>query len=116
MPNCVYWTVKSENIREIEFLGSSLSDIRAFPEDARSEAGQELLNVQYGGMPSDWKPMSSIGTGVFEIRIKCQSGAFRVIYITKIADAIYVLHAFQKKTQKTNQRDIDLAKKRLAAI
>lgn len=74
------------------------------------------MNIQYGGMPSDWKAMPSIGVGVFELRIRCTSGAYRVIYVTKFEDAIYVLHAFQKKTQKTNQRDIDLAKKRLAQI
>ena len=108
--------MENDQVKDIEFLGASLRDIRDFPDDARKIAGQELLNVQYGGNPSDWKPMPSIGAGVVEIRVKCQSGAFRIIYVAKFEDAIYVLHAFQKKTQKTSQQDIDLAKKRLKEL
>jgi phage-related protein len=68
--------------------------------------------VQHGGEPDNWKPMSTIGQGVREIRIRDENGAFRVIYIAKFADAVYVLHCFQKKTQKTSKADMDLAAKR----
>ncbi len=98
--------------KPIEFLGSALDDLRAFPISARREAGYQLDQVQRGFEPDDWKPMPIIGQGVREIRIRDASGAFRVIYVAKLASAIYVLHCFQKKTQKTSKMDINLAEKR----
>jgi phage-related protein len=98
--------------KPVKFRGSALSDLRAFPADARRAAGYQLDRVQHGLEPQDWKPMSAIGAGACEIRIKEAEGAFRVIYVAKLEDAVYVLHCFQKKTQKTNQADIDLAKRR----
>lgn len=83
--------------------------MRDFPEDARREAGIQLYQVQSGDDPDDWKPMEIVGPGVREIRIREQSGAFRLMYVARFAEAIYVLHCFQKKTQKTSQRDIELA-------
>lgn len=79
---------------------------------ARREAGHQLDQVQNGIEPDDWKPMPAIGPGVREIRVREVSGAFRVIYVAKFADAVYVLHCFQKKTQKTAQQDLDLAARR----
>lgn len=76
----------------------------------------QLDKVQRGEQPDDFKPMSSIGKGVEEIRIWDDSGTFRVIYTARIADAVYVLHAFQKKTQTTAKRDIDLAKLRFSEL
>lgn len=102
--------------KPIEFLGSSLGELRSFPEDARREAGYQLDQVQQGHDPDDWKPMQSIGAGVREIRVREASGAFRVIYIAKFEDAIFVLHCFQKKTQKTSQSDIALATQRLKSL
>jgi phage-related protein len=99
--------------KPVTFHGDSLDRLRDFPEDARREAGHELYRVQKGLDPSDWKPMPTVGAGVREIRLRDASGAFRVIYIAALADAIHVLHAFQKKTQKTAQRDLDLAATRL---
>lgn len=96
----------------VEFRGSSLNDLRDFPLSARREAGYQLDQVQQGGEPDDWKPMSTIGQGVREIRIRDENGAFRVIYVAKFADAVYVLHCFQKKTQRTSKADLDLAAKR----
>lgn len=93
--------------KTVEFRGSSLADLCRFPEAARREAGFQLFQVQEGRDPDDWKPMSSIGTGVRE-----KSGAFRVLYIAQFAEAIYVLHCFQKKTQKTSAADIGLGTKR----
>jgi phage-related protein len=93
----------------VSFLGDSLSRLQDFPEDARRAAGREIDRVQLGREPADWKPMPTIGKGVREIRVKERAGAFRVIYVANIGSKIYVLHAFQKKTQKTAQRAIDLA-------
>jgi phage-related protein len=100
----------------LSFLGSSLDDLRAFPETARREAGHQLYLVQCGLDPEDWKPMPSVGGGVREVRIRDQSGAFRVIYIATRPEAVYVLHAFQKKTQTTSKRDLDLAETRLKEL
>ncbi len=100
-------------MKPLEFLGDSLDAIRDFPEDVRRETGFQLDKVQRGCMPDDWKPLKTIGKGVSEIRIRDESGAYRIIYIAKLLDAVYVLHAFQKKTQKTRDVDLNLAKRRL---
>lgn len=99
-------------MKPIEFRGDSLDCLREFPAEARREAGFQLDRVQRGLEPFDWKPMSSAGTGVREIRIRDDSGAFRVLYVAKLEDAVYVLHCFQKKTQATAKRDVDLAARR----
>ncbi len=99
-------------MKPIRFLGDSLKAIREFPKDARQDAGYQLEKVQDGQAPDDFKPMPSIGKGVEEIRIWDESGTYRVIYTARLEEAVYVLHAFQKKTQATSQRDIDMAKKR----
>ena len=93
-----------------KFLGDSQKVVRSFPETARSEAGFQLEQVQRGEEPDDWKPMRTIGSGVREIRIRDAAGAFRIVYTTTIGEFVYVLHAFQKKTQATSQRDIELAR------
>lgn len=94
------------------FLGDSLKSLREFPEDARHDAGYQLDRVQRGEQPDDFKPMPSIGKGVEELRVWDDSGTYRVIYTARLADAVYVLHAFQKKTQTTAKRDVELARKR----
>lgn len=86
------------------------------PEDARQDAGYQLDKVQRGEQPDDFKPMPSIGKGVEEIRVWNDLGAYRVIYTARMSDAVYVLHAFQKKTQATSKRDIDTAKERFAQL
>ncbi|HEV7411226.1 MAG TPA: type II toxin-antitoxin system RelE/ParE family toxin [Bradyrhizobium sp.] len=98
--------------KPVEFRGSALDDLRAFPEAARREAGYQLDRVQHGREPDDWKPMNTVGPGVREIRIRDPAGAFRVLYVAKFDDAVYVLHCFQKKTQKTSKADLDLAAQR----
>src|SRR3982074_526997 len=98
--------------KPIEFRGSALDDLRAFPQAARREAGYQLDRVQHGREPDDWKPMNTVGRGVAEIRIRDAAGAFRVLYVAKFEDAIYVLHCFQKKTQKTSKADLNLAGQR----
>ena len=103
-------------VKPIEFLGDSLRSLREFPDDAKRDAGYQLDRVQHGLQPDDFKPMPSIGKGVEEIRVRDDTGAYRVIYTARLADAVYVLHAFQKKTQATSKRDIDLAKQRFALL
>jgi phage-related protein len=100
------------NPKPVEFRGSSLDDLRAFPLPVRREAGYQLDQVQNGQEPDDWKPMNTVGQGAQEIRIRDAAGTFRVIYVAKFADAVYVLHCFQKKTEKTSKADLDLASKR----
>ncbi len=102
----------AERARSIRFWAGALDDLRAFPASARRDAGYELDKVQNGLDPSDWKPINTVGSGVREIRIREAKGAFRVLYVAKFADAVYVLHCFQKKTQATSKIDIDLAAKR----
>lgn len=94
--------------KPLTWLGDSLEAIKAFSLDARKEAGHELCQVQEGREPSDWKPMETVGAGVKEIRIRVEK-AYRVLYVAKFAEAVYVLHAFEKKTQRTAKADIDLA-------
>lgn len=101
--------------KPLRFVGPSLNELRDFPEEARRAAGFELRAIQNGFEPGDWKPMKTIGSGVNEIRIHIL-GEWRVIYVAKVLDAVYVLHAFQKKTQKTSLQDIEIARKRLALI
>ncbi|MGH8475643.1 MAG: type II toxin-antitoxin system RelE/ParE family toxin [Methylococcales bacterium] len=98
--------------KPVEFRGSSLDDLRAFPTSARREAGYQLDQVQHGNEPDDWKPMPAVGQGVREIRVRDAAGAFRIIYVANFPNADYVLHCFQKKTQKTGKMDLDLAAKR----
>ena len=100
-------------MKQITFLGDSLTRLRDFPEEARSEAGYQLSEVQQGNDPSDWKPMKTVGAGVREIRVRDATGAFRVIYLATLLDRVLVLHAFQKKTQATPRKDIELAARRL---
>ncbi len=102
-------------LKPLYFVGPVLEDLRAFPQAPRREAGYQLNRVQFGLQPGDWKPMTIVGRGVREIRIHHQ-GQYRVIYVAKIDDAIYVLHAFQKKTQKTRKQDIEIARRRLKEI
>jgi phage-related protein len=100
-------------MRPVRFLGDSLKCLRDFPEDARHDAGYK---VQRGEQPDDFKPLAAIGKGVEEIRITDESGAYRLIYVARRADAVYVLHAFQKKSQATPKKDIDTAKRRFAQL
>jgi phage-related protein len=103
-------------VKRLCFLGDSLQCLRDFPEDARHDAGYQLDKVQRGQQPDDFKPMPSVGKGVEEIRVTDDSGAYRVIYVARRVESVYVLHAFQKKTQATSRRDIEIARKRFAQL
>jgi phage-related protein len=100
----------------ISFLGDSLKCLRGFPEDAKQDAGYQLDKVQRGEQPDDFKPMPSIGKGVEEIRVWDDSGTYRVIYTARLVDVVYVLHAFQKKSQATAKLDIEVARKRYTEL
>lgn len=103
-------------MKDVEFRGGSLSDLRDFPQTAMREAGHQLDKVQHGLTPDDCKPMPTIGAGVMELRIWDEAGTFRVVYVAKFEDAVYVLHCFKKKTQQTSQLDIELARKRFKEL
>jgi phage-related protein len=103
-------------MKPISFLGSSRLDIRGFPDDARRQIGIQLDRLQRGLDPKDWKPMKTVGPNVRELRVREPSGAFRVIYIATFDDAVYVLHAFQKKTEATSKLDLERASKRFKEL
>jgi phage-related protein len=103
-------------MRPVRFLGDSLARLREFPKDAKHDAGYQLEEVQRGRRPADVKSMPSIGKGVEELRIWDDGGTDRVIFTARMVDAVYVLHAFQKKTRATSMRDIATAKERLARL
>lgn len=101
---------------KLESLGSSRDDLVAMPERVRHDMGLDLMRVQYGGDPCDFKPMPTVGAGVYEIRVRDVSGAYRVMYVAKFDETVYVLHAFQKKTQQTVRSDIEMGKTRYKLI
>jgi phage-related protein len=103
-------------MKGIIWMGSSRMDLKAFPAAVMDDMGHQLFLVQCGFEPDDWKPMATVGADVREIRVKDVSGIFRTVYLVTRSDAVYVLHCFQKKTQQTAQRDIELARKRLKDI
>lgn len=102
-------------MKPIAWMGDARERLREFPADAKRDAGYQLELVQTGSSPRDWKPMPSIGVGVNEIRVRA-GGAFRVVYVAKYPEAVYVLHAFEKKSSRTSQGDIALARSRFRAM
>ena len=97
------------------WVGGTLAQVRGFPAGARREAGHQLYQVQLGLAPSDWKPMSSVGPGVMEIRVH-EGGEYRLLYLAKFAEGVYVLHAFEKRTRQTRKADVELARRNLAVV
>lgn len=102
-------------MKEINWLGNSHETVKRYSSSVKQEIGYNLDKVQRGFEPNDWKPMSAVGRGVKEIRIH-EENEYRVLYVAKFEDSIYVLHAFVKKTQQTLKREIDLAKQRYAEM
>jgi phage-related protein len=103
-------------MKPISFLGNSLECLREFHEDARQDAGYALDQVQRGKQPIDFKPMATVGKGVEELRVWDDAGTYRVIYLARLKDAVYVLHAFQKKTRATSKQDTEIAKTRYTEL
>jgi len=104
------------DIKSLRFLGESLKCLRQFPVDACHDAGYQLDKVQRGEQPTDCKPMPSVGKGVEELSVWDDSGTYGVVYVARLADAVYVLHAFEKKTQATRKRDVELVRKRYTEL
>ena len=104
------------NEKEIRWVGSAYRDLVSFPEEPRRDAGFQLSKVQSGLDPEDWKSFDEVGAGTREIRIRDTSGVFRVMYVAKFEEAVYVLHCFQKKTQTTSKQDKDIATARYRAV
>jgi phage-related protein len=102
--------------KQIRWVGSAYDDLLAFPKDFRKETGFQLGKVQAGLEPADWKPFEDVGAGTREIRVKDTSGIYRVMYVAKFEEAIYVLHCFQKKTQVTSKQDKAIAGARYRAV
>jgi phage-related protein len=102
--------------KQIRWVGSAYHDLLAFPKDVRKGAGFQLGKVQAGLEPADWKPFDDVGVGTREIRIRDISGIYRVLYVAKFEEAIYVLHCFQKKAQVTSKQDKAIAVARYHAV
>jgi phage-related protein len=102
-------------MKDLRWVGRALEDVRDFPAAVRRDAGHQLYLIQLGLVPTDWRPMPSVGPGVVELRLH-DDAEHRVFYVAKFAEAVYVLHAFEKKTQKTAQRDIDIGRDRLKEL
>lgn len=101
--------------KAVIWLGTARDDLRGFPADARQVAGFQLWRVQRGFDPNDWKPMPAVGLGVREVRLHT-GREHRVVYLAKFDEAVYVLHAFQKRSQRTPKRDVELARQRLREL
>jgi phage-related protein len=103
-------------MKPVYFVGTSREDLRDLPESVQETAGFQLFKVQQGKEPDDWKPMTTVGPGVQELRIRNESGAYRVFYLAKFQEAVYVLHVFEKRSQKTARTDLELGKTRYADL
>ena len=103
-------------MKPVTFLGDSLDAIRVFPLTARREVGFQLDRVQRGLLPENWKPLKTVGPGVKESRLPDEAGAFRVLYVASFPEALYVLHAFQKKSQQTAKGDLEVARMRFRSL
>jgi phage-related protein len=103
-------------MKPVHFVGPSREDIRGLPDSAQETAGFQLFKVQQGREADDWKPIPTVGSGVQEIRIRDESGAYRIFYVAKFEEAVYVLHVFEKHSQKTARTDLVLGKSRYADL
>ncbi len=103
-------------MEKVTWLGSSKADLKAFPAAVMDDMVHQLFLVQCDIEPHDWKPLATVGIGVKEIRVRDAGGIYRTVYLATRPDAVYVLHCFQKKTQQTTKRDINLAQQRLRNI
>jgi phage-related protein len=102
--------------KEIRWMGSAYDDLQMFPDEPRRYAGFQLGMIQAGLDPENWKPFDDIGAGTREIRIRDCNGVYRVLYVAKFEEAVYVLHCFVKKTQVTAKCDKDIAEARYRAV
>ena len=99
-------------MKPLHFVSSSREDMKELPESARETAGHQLFKVLQGKEPDDWKPLPTVGVGVQEVRVWDESGTYRMLYVAKFEEAVYLLHVFEKRSQKTAKGDVQLAKSR----
>lgn len=102
--------------KDLDWRGTSLDDIKKFPTEVKKDVGFELHKIQNGHNPTHFKAVNRWGAGVIEIKIKDDDGEYRVVYVAKFAEAVYVLHAFQKKTQQTSPKDVSTIVERYKAV
>jgi len=107
---------KQQQSAEVIWEGDSKEVLKSFPKEVRAELGKDIRRVQDGKLPYDSKPMKSIGQGVFELRQRDENGWYRLIYLKKIANRVFMLHGFVKKSTKTSQKDLNIAKQRLKEV
>jgi phage-related protein len=98
--------------KNLEAIGDSIEVIRGFPQSVKEDIGFQLHLVQIGETPTDFRPMPEIGAGTYEVRVREPSGWYRAFDVTKFEEAIYLLHAFEKKTNTTSKKDKDIGKTR----
>ena len=101
---------------EVVWEGDSLEVLRSFPKEIRKELGADIQRLQFGKRPLDYRPMKSIGQGVFELRGRDQNGWYRVVYLSRVDDRVYMLHSFVKKSAKTSRKDLSIAEARLKSV
>lgn len=107
---------EATGIAEVAWLGDSRDALRSFPVRVQGDLGYALYQVQLGQRPPDSKPMKTVGAGVYELRDQDERAWYRVFYLKKIADVIYVLHCFEKRTAQTEKKDIEVAKERFKRV
>jgi phage-related protein len=100
----------------IAWEGDSREILQSFPDSVRQNLGFQLWQLQQGERPSDYRPMPSVGAGVFELREQDDRAWYRVIYLSRIRDVVHVLHCFEKKSRETSKRDFELARRRLKMV
>jgi len=108
--------IEERRLATIAWEGDSREVLKSFPEDIRQNFGFELWELQLGERPSDYRPLTSIGPGVFELRDQDERAWYRVVYLSRINDVIYVLHCFEKKSREMPRKDFEKAKQRLKAV
>jgi len=109
--------VDTHPLAEIRWEGDSREILASFPEEVRGSLGFALYELQLGRPPSiSTRRMESIGAGVYELKESDAKSWYRVVYLSKINDLIYVLHCFEKQHRKTTRRDLDVARERLSRV
>ena len=110
-------TAEKTGLKPLEWLGSSLKDLRDFPPAVKRDIGSALLLAQKGGKAETAKPLQGFGGGVLEVVEDHRGDTFRAVYTVRFVTAVYVLHAFQKKSKRgreTPKTDVDMIRRRLA--
>jgi phage-related protein len=100
----------------VAWEGDSKEVLSGFPAGVKQNLGFELWQLQQGERPTDYRPLSSIGSGVFELRDQDERAWYRAVYLSRINDVIHVLHCFEKKSREMPRKDFEKAKQRLKAV